>query len=60
LLIAEPAAAELVSERLGRWDNGQIFLVDPLGNLMMSYSSGASMRDVRADLGHLFKLSGIG
>ncbi len=60
LLIAEPAAAELVIERLGRLHNGQIFLVDPLGNLMMSYSSGTSMSDIRADLGHLFKLSGIG
>lgn len=60
LYIAEPAAADLVNERLGHWDNGQIFLVDPLGNLMMSYSPGAPMGDVRADLGHLLKLSGIG
>jgi len=60
LLIAEPAAAELVSERLGRWENGQIFLVDPLGNLMMSYSSGTTMGDVRAELGHLFELQVIG
>ncbi len=60
LLIGERAAADLVAGRLERWDNGQIFLVDPLGNLMMSYSPGISMGDVRADLGHLFKLSGIG
>jgi len=60
LYTAEPAAADIVNERLGHWDNGQIFLVDPLGNLMMSYAPGASMGDVRADLGHLLKLSGIG
>jgi hypothetical protein len=60
LLIGEPAANKAVMERLGRWDNGQMFLVDPLGNLMMSYAPGTSMSDVRADLGHLFTLSGIG
>jgi hypothetical protein len=60
LLIAEPAAAKLVSESLGRWDNGQIFVVDPLGNLMLAYKPGAEMGEVRADLAHLLKLSGIG
>lgn len=60
LLIAEPAAGELVAERFGNWANGQIFLVDPLGNLMLSYTPGTAMGDVRADLAQLLKLSGIG
>ena len=60
LIVAEPESAERVQLQVGEWKNGQIFLVDPLGNLMMSYAPGTDMADIRSDLKHLFKLSGIG
>jgi hypothetical protein len=60
LVIGGPEAAAIIRQLTGNWENGEIFLVDPLGNLMMSYPPGAEMGDVRKDLGQLLKLSGIG
>jgi len=60
LIIAKPETAKPIQERIGNWQNGQIFLVDPFGNLMMSYAPGTEKGDVRKDLGHLLKLSEIG
>ena len=45
---------------IGDYTNGDIFLVDPFGNIMMLYPAGSDMGDIRKDLGHLFKLSTIG
>ena len=39
---------------------GRTYVVDPLGNLMMSYAPGATEQDVLRDLGQLLKLSHIG
>ncbi|HVN42824.1 MAG TPA: hypothetical protein VMT50_08555 [Steroidobacteraceae bacterium] len=39
---------------------GRIYVVDPLGNLMMSYSSSAPDKAVLADLRKLLRLSHIG
>jgi hypothetical protein len=60
MIVADPTAAAVVHERVAEWQNGQIFLVDPFGNLMMSYAPGADKGDVRKDLGHLLQLSEIG
>ena len=60
LIFAEPDASEAIRQLIGTWNDAQIFLVDPLGNLFMSYPPGTEMGDVRKDLGHLLKLSGIG
>lgn len=60
LIITEPESSATLRKLIGTWRNGQIFLVDPLGNLMMSYPPGTEMGNVRKDLGHLLKLSGIG
>ena len=60
LIITEPESSATLRKLTGTGSNGQIFLVDPLGNLMMSYPPGTEMGDVRKDLGHLLKLSGIG
>ena len=60
LVIASPAAAAQITALVDSWSDGQIFLVDPLGNLMMSYPAGSPMGDVRKDLGHLLKISEIG
>ncbi|NND53764.1 MAG: hypothetical protein HKN56_02200 [Gammaproteobacteria bacterium] len=45
---------------IGDYTNGDIFLVDPFGNVMMLYPAGTDMGDIRKDLGHLLKLSTIG
>jgi hypothetical protein len=60
LIFTEPDASEAIRQLIGTWDGAQIFLIDPLGNLFMSYPPGTEMGDVRKDLGHLLKLSGIG
>ena len=39
---------------------GRIYLVDPLGNLVMSYPPGTDPRDLLKDLGRLLRLSQIG
>lgn len=39
---------------------GRIYLVDPLGNLVMSYPPGADPKDLLKDLGRLLRLSQIG
>ncbi len=43
-----------------RFPAGQSYLVDPLGNLMMSYPAGTLEQPVLRDLEHLLKLSHIG
>ena len=37
-----------------------VYLVDPLGNLMMRFERGTSSKDIKADLKRLLKLSSIG
>lgn len=39
---------------------GRIYIIDPLGNLMMSYKRGAEAGDLHADLKKLLSLSHIG
>lgn len=60
LLVADPDASRNIRVEIGSWQNGEIMLVDPMGNLMMRYAPGTDMGDVRKDLGHLFNLSTIG
>jgi cytochrome oxidase Cu insertion factor (SCO1/SenC/PrrC family) len=38
----------------------RVYLVDPLGNLMMSYPADADPTGMRKDLGHLLRISQIG
>jgi hypothetical protein len=40
--------------------DGMLFLMDPLGNLMMQYDSGFNTYKVKDDLMHLLKISQIG
>ena len=60
LIIVNPATSQDLRNIVGNYSNGQIFIVDPLGNLMMQYAPGTLMGDIRKDLGHLLQLSGIG
>jgi len=60
LIIAEPSLSQNSRNVIGRYNNGQIFMVDPLGNVMMSYKPGVDMGDIRKDIGHLLRISNIG
>ncbi len=60
LIVAEPQLSADIRAAIGSYNNGQIFLVDPFGNMMMSYRPGTDMGDIRKDLGHLLRISTIG
>lgn len=46
--------------RAGNIPDGMLFLMDPLGNLMMQYEPGFDPYKVKSDLAHLLKFSQIG
>jgi hypothetical protein len=46
--------------RNGRVPDGMLFVMDPLGNLMMQYEPGFDPYDVKADLKKLLQISQIG
>jgi hypothetical protein len=60
LIVADPERSATIRERVGDWSNGQVFVVDPFGNLMMTYAPGTDMGDMRKDLGQLLRISTIG
>ena len=60
LIVVDPANSAEIRSIIGTYSNGEIFMVDPLGNLMMRYAPDTGMGDIRKDVAHLFKLSGIG
>ncbi len=60
LIVVAPDISGEIRTIIGGYENGEIFLADPLGNLMMHYPPGTSMSDMREDITHLLKLSGIG
>lgn len=60
LIVVAPEKSEEIRKIIGNYNNGEVFMVDPLGNLMMSYPAGTGMGDIRSDVAHLLKLSGIG
>ncbi len=41
-------------------DSSRIYLVDPIGNLMMSYPTDSDAKDLRKDIGRLLRASRIG
>jgi hypothetical protein len=60
LIIVAPEQSGIIRTTVGSYENGEIFLVDPLGNLMMRFPQDAGMGDIREDITHLLKLSTIG
>ena len=60
LIVTSTEAGQAIRPIVGDFDNGDILLVDPFGNIMMLYRTGTDMGDIRKDLGHLMKLSTIG
>lgn len=49
-----------ILESLGEFQDGDVFLADPLGNVMMRFPAGSSMQDMHKDLSLLLKASQIG
>jgi hypothetical protein len=47
-------------EAIGQYNARSIFLIDPLGNLMMRFDPDTSMKDMHKDLKKLLKISQIG
>ncbi|MEO0997088.1 MAG: hypothetical protein AAFX58_06185 [Pseudomonadota bacterium] len=59
LIVARPGSDASFSAAVAELDEG-IYLVDPLGNLMMAYPADAAPKPVYADLKKLLKNSRIG
>lgn len=56
---SEPRLAPVL-EIIGEVEPGEVLVVDPLGNLMMRFPPGTSMRAMHTDLKKLLKISRIG
>jgi hypothetical protein len=56
---ADAAAAPLLALLPGR-DAPRVYLIDPLGNLMMSYAANAKPKGMLEDMKRLLRLSSIG
>ncbi len=59
-VVADGNAVAEVARIAGEVREGDIFLADPLGNLVMRYPAGTAMKGIHADLQRLLKLSTIG
>ncbi|MDD5114755.1 MAG: hypothetical protein PHC94_12125 [Methylobacter sp.] len=57
---SEAIVKKIADLRSGFIPDGMIFLMDPLGNLMMQYEPGFDPYDVKNDLMHLLRISQIG
>jgi hypothetical protein len=53
-------AKKITDIRKGTIPDGMLFLIDPLGNLMMQYEPGFNTYKVKDDLMHLLRISQIG
>jgi hypothetical protein len=61
LVLAEGLGArDQVLAALGEFAEGDVFIVDPLGNLVMRFPAGTTMKDIHTDLELLLKASQIG
>ena len=54
------AARDAVLATLGEFTEGDVFITDPLGNVVLRFPSGAPMKDMHEDLSLLLKASQIG
>jgi hypothetical protein len=54
-----PGRSDLLNT-IGTYHPGDIFLVDPIGNLMMRFPTDTGMKGIKKDMVHLLKVSRIG
>jgi hypothetical protein len=59
-IIADGPDGGNIGRIVGASQPGDIFLADPLGNLVMRYPAGTGMKGMHADLKRLLKLSTVG
>jgi cytochrome oxidase Cu insertion factor (SCO1/SenC/PrrC family) len=62
-IVASAAAAPLLAllpGKPGAADSGRVYVIDPLGNLMMFYDSDAKPKGMLEDMKRLLRLSSIG
>ncbi len=57
---SESLLKKITAIRSGNIPDGMLFLIDPLGNIMMQYESGFDPYKVKNDLMHLLRASQIG
>lgn len=60
VLPEELVVRERVLLALGEFSDGDVFIADPLGNVIMRFKAGAEMKDMHKDLSLLLKASQIG
>ena len=60
LIVVNPGDSIEIRNIIGTYKNGEVFLVDPLGNLMMRFPRDTGMKEIHTDLKKLLKLSRIG
>jgi hypothetical protein len=51
---------DAVLASLGEYGPGDVFIADPMGNVVLRFAPGTSMKDMHKDLSHLLKASQIG
>jgi len=54
------AARDAVLAALGEFTEGDVFITDPIGNVVLRFPAGTSMKDMHEDLSLLLKASQIG
>lgn len=59
-IVEDAAAVQGVVGVIGEIHPGELFLTDPLGNLVMRYPAGTTMKAMHSDLKHLLQVSTIG
>jgi hypothetical protein len=57
---ADEALLALLPERSGELNSHRVYLIDPLGNLMMFYAADAKPKGMLEDMKRLLRLSSIG
>jgi hypothetical protein len=60
LVTTDDAGVAQFAATVGQHRDGEIFLADPLRNLVLRYPAGTAMRDIHKDLQRLLKISRIG
>lgn len=56
----EDVSREVVLQTFGERPQGNVYIIDPLGNVMMRYAPDATSKGMLKDLKHLLKVSQIG
>lgn len=57
---SDSGAENVFAGQLGAYPKGSVYLVDPLGNLMMRYADSAASKGILKDLKRLLRVSKIG